>query len=678
LHKKECESPALDTGLSINAEPGRGRKLRIKVWHRGALLHSHTLDPHDATERVKLAKAITAKACQKSGPDALTPEIAERELLALAEGYEADVAARQEAAQPIEYKACLDDDPELYGLCKIKADGSSQRISNFIPFIQRDVRVHDDQKDERRFEGVIVLDGSRHEFTISASDFADAGKFRAMVYAVVGARARFIGKPEVIRDAASSLSKPEQIARTTATGWTRDAAAYLTPTGVVDRDGFRPYEPGELRVDVGTDGPSRGLGLMRLEPDILQRVKRHLVEGYLGLHDRAVMFTVLGAVVLAILERFAGCTQRPAVWLRGLTGSGKSFLAKLAMNFFGDYPLDNDALFVGWVATANYIERAGYYFRDALYLVDDYKPELVSGTQAVRVMQAYADGTGRGRLGSDSRPLVTRPIRGLLLSTGEDLPQNNASALARMIIVDVPNRSKEIARGRRCLEFRSSYRGVTADFIRWLIAEGRTAGFAERVERHRELFYKDITGRQNDARIASNFALLAAAVEEFAEFMGDAWPSREAQVRDYVEQDLLAMRDQLLGIAREQQASEIFLNTLRTLLAYKKVRFQDGLQKSLDVFPGDVIGKVAGEFYEVSIPLARAAVQEQLKRQGRDLLKISDAALIQDLQAAGKLIPPPTKGGSQGEKSHSVRVDGRKLRCVRIPKAELGDEDVEV
>jgi hypothetical protein len=385
------------------------------------------------------------------------------------------------------------------------------------------------------------------------------------------------------------------------------------------------------------------------------------------------MCTVFGAVSLAILERHAGWSQRLAIWLLGQTGAGKSFPAKLAMNFFGDFPLDDDGRFVAWISTPNYIERLGYYFRDTIYLVDDFKPDLITGTQAVRVLQAYADGTGRGRLHSDARAQVTRPIRGLLFSTGEDLPQNSPSALARMVVVNVPNRPKELERGARCLEQRPLYRGVTADFIRWLIVEGRTAGFAGQVERHRGRFYRDIAGRQNDARIAGNFALLAAAVEEFALYLGDAWPGSQTEVDGYIHEDLVAARDRILRIAREQQASEIFLDTLRALLAHNKVRFQEE-KKGFELSPAEVIGKVAGEFYEVSIPMALAVVQEHLRRQGRDMIKLSEAALIQDLETVGKIMRPVTKGGAKGERSHSVRVEGRKVRCVRIPRAELRDE----
>jgi hypothetical protein len=664
----------LDTGLSIDAEPvpGRGRKYRVKVRYDGALLHSDTLNPHDAAARAKLVRAIVTKACQQFGHGALAPEDVEPDLLAAAERCEAEVIADRQAVEPGEYMARIDGDPEVHGLYRLGPNGP-QRVASFTATIDRDVQVHDDVEDLRQFEGTIRLDGAAHPFAIAADDFGDAGKFRAAIYTAAGPRARFIGKADTVRDGVSALSTPVSVARSTAAGWDRDATAYLTPTGVVDRHGFRPYRDGEPRVDLGTDPPPRALGLSRLDPGPLAEAKRHLVEDYLKLHERRVMFSLLGAVALAVLERHAGWSQRLALWLLGQTGAGKSFPAKLAMNFFGDYPLHDNSLFVSWSSTANYIERTGYWFRDANYLVDDYKPEFVAATQSVRIMQAYADGAGRGRLNSNAKAQVTRPIRGLLLSTGEDLPQNNASTLARMVIVDVPNRPKELERGARCLAMRPLYRGVMADFIRHLIVAGRLEGFAGRVAAHRERFYADIIGRPNDARIAGNFALLAAAFQEFALYLGDVWPDWEELARVYVEEDLVALRDRTLGIARQQQASEVFLDTLRPLLAHNKVRFQ-GDKEVWSLTPVAVIGKAAGEVYEVSIPMALAAVQEQLRRQGRDPLKVSDSALIQELEAAGKVVPPPTKGGAKGEKSHSIRVDGRKVRCVRIPRAELSDD----
>src|SRR5205085_2825568 len=98
--------------------------------------------------------------------------------------------------------------------------------------------------------------------------------------------------------------------------------------------------------------------------------------------------------------------------------------------------------FVTWSATPNYIQRQGYFFKDALYLVDDFKPEVIPPYQVVRILQTYADNTARGRLKADATTNVSRPIRGLLVCTGEDVPEHNASAVARSIVVAVPQAKK--------------------------------------------------------------------------------------------------------------------------------------------------------------------------------------------------------------------------------------------
>src|SRR3954453_2999428 len=95
-------------------------------------------------------------------------------------------------------------------------------------------------------------------------------------------------------------------------------------------------------------------------------------------------------------------------------------------------------------------------------------------------MRAWRGPHPRGRLRSDASANVLRPIRGLLVCTGEDVPEHNASAVARSIIVRVPQQAKNVAGGTRCLDECEHYSGVMADFIHWLLAGKRTAVYARR------------------------------------------------------------------------------------------------------------------------------------------------------------------------------------------------------
>src|SRR5262249_25131697 len=153
--------------------------------------------------------------------------------------------------------------------------------------------------------------------------------------------------------------------------------------------------------------------------------------------------------------------------------------------------------------TPNYLQRQGYFFKDALYLIDDYKPEVNSRHGAILgLLQNYADRQGRGRLRADASTNTTRPIRGLLVSTGENVPRHSPSSIARSIIINVPQQTKDLDRGNRCVEQSKHYSAVTCDFVQKMLTDGRSAAFARMVSTLRKYYYRDIAGEQNDSRIA--------------------------------------------------------------------------------------------------------------------------------------------------------------------------------
>jgi hypothetical protein len=355
------------------------------------------------------------------------------------------------------------------------------------------------------------------------------------------------------------------------------------------------------------------------------------------------------------------------------------------MNFFGDFPVSSGH-FTPWSATPNFVQRQGYFFKDALYLVDDYKPEVVQPYQVVRVLQTYADGTARGRLKSDATANVMRPIRGLLYCTGEDVPEHNASAIARSVIVHMPQLEKNMIAGRRCLVECKHYAGVMADFIRWLLVQRRAAVFSSRFAELQDRYYADIAGQQNDIRIATNLALLGASFEQFAEYLADVWPQWREAARAFVEEELVTIRADMLGEAKEQQASEVFLRTLADLIRFNHVRI-DGLRMQRDGDHKPVIGRVSGnrgpgpmpgagrgaDRLEICTSLALAQVNASLRQQGRAELKITERALLQQLREDGKLL------GADGEKldprvnpTSRVRLEGNgQVRAFAISQREL-------
>src|SRR5262249_50857377 len=154
--------------------------------------------------------------------------------------------------------------------------------------------------------------------------------------------------------------------------------------------------------------------------------------------------------------------------------------------------------------------------------------------------------------------------------------------------------------------------------------------FAQRFAELQQRFYSDVSGQQNDIRIASNLAQLGAAFEQFVEYLSDVWPEGTEVARSFVEGDLLAIRASMLGEAKEQQASEIFLRTLAELIQYGRVRIDGIGQRTAEskpligklVQPQGVCGKPIGVArLEISMPLARGEVNKLLREQGSPELK---------------------------------------------------------
>jgi DNA polymerase-1 len=129
-----------------------------------------------------------------------------------------------------------------------------------------------------------------------------------------------------------------------------------------------------------------------------------------------------------------------ALYLHAVSGEWKSSLAALFQAFFGNY--DRKSFPASWESTENFIEQVLFAMKDALTVIDDYAPQQSSFAQrdlerkAQRIIRAIGNRQGRGRMRADTTLRQTRPPRGLVVMTGEDLPPGH-SIMARLFVVDV-------------------------------------------------------------------------------------------------------------------------------------------------------------------------------------------------------------------------------------------------
>jgi hypothetical protein len=159
--------------------------------------------------------------------------------------------------------------------------------------------------------------------------------------------------------------------------------------------------------------------------------------GLLGVAgDRVTVPTYCG-IWRAVL---GGCDA--GLHLMGYTGGGKTELAALAQQHYGA-GMDARHLPGSWLSTDNALEALAFAAKDALLVVDDFCP---TGSQydvqalhrkADRLFRGQGNAAGRGRLRADGTPRPTRTPRGMVLSTGEDVPRGQ-SLRARVLVVEAP------------------------------------------------------------------------------------------------------------------------------------------------------------------------------------------------------------------------------------------------
>jgi hypothetical protein len=670
--------------------------------HHEALVEYVALN-YDALRACGLEEVLGAanKALKQHGYDTLTRKKLNREVAAVArdrarthrvQAKAARAAAAEDgglptlATRPRYHARSLsagEDPADDSGCGIIDREADYKPRTNFELFLEEDHVVEDEAEPQTVFVGRLRTPGREAPFRIRSVDYASNEALRAAVYAAGGSGLWMDLGMDQLRNAVAVIS-PDRVRRrsTTAFGWTDDGRGYLVPAGLITSGGLQPAgADSELRLDLSDCPQAAHLGMRPLTERELDAARRHVIDDLMPLHHRGVTHALLGMAAAAVLRRFGGVSHRFAGWLAGETGTGKTLLSRLFMSFFGAYPPDEENRFASWAWTVNSIERAGYYFKDTLYLVDDFKTATTWHAQAVRLLQAYGDGAARGRLRSDANFNPARPIRGLLLSTGENVIDQEASTTARTVLVRVePFGPKDLDRRGRCLRACGVYSSVMAGFIRWLLERGRTGEFADRVRDCEAAFYRQVQGKPNDSRVAANFAVLAAAHAQFAEYLGDgdAW---RAEARRFQEGDLPALLGGMIQAVREQRPVQIFWETLCDLVGYGRVRTDDRE-------PGNapVIGRGPDRFphpsYFVCTELALAEVQRSLQAQGRPQIPLRAQEIPDLLRKEGKLvdrdgrpIPADGRGGVTGQ--HRVVPGEAARRGFYVSGAALrrtGDE----
>jgi hypothetical protein len=444
-----------------------------------------------------------------------------------------------------------------------KDDGDWIPLTNFSARIVFDIIRDDGVEVTRALEIEATINNRTLRFTVNAA------KFGQMTWPL-----EHLGAEAVVHPGQSSRARTGV---QMLSGRIPQRCVY-THTGWREIDGKRVYLHGGGAL--GSVGPVNGLEVQLPEglnnyvlPSDISDIDllRASIDASLDVSQVAphrITVPLLGAVYRAAIGG-ADFT----VHLSGKTGLQKSELAALAQQHFGP-SMNARALPGSWTSSGNALDGTAFAAKDAVFAIDDFVPLGTKADRARinaladRVLRAQGNRSGRARMRSDTTLRPARPPRGLIVSTGEEVPVGQ-SLRARMINLNLRERDVDLKAltiaQRDAADGKYAY--ALAGFIKWLaprLDEVRQ-DFATTTHELRTRLHSQVHDRTADA-----VAQLAASWKVWLRFVvavGACTPEQAARVEATVWQTLAALAGEQQEQQRECDPVERFYELLNSVLA---------------------------------------------------------------------------------------------------------------
>jgi DNA primase len=629
---------------------------------------------------------------QKTGESVRKPE----------DRHPAEQASTTSVCMNGRYRYSLVDNGIVRELVKMTPEGPvimpPEGISNFHLRV-RDEQLLDDGElhhdgttiASSRMHGDIIGDGWQKPFEIPSTAWGSNGELAQKITEVARHRAIFSTRHlDDIRLVSNAVSTDvrEEVVRVIF--GMHPTGGFVTPTLTI-ADGIihRTAETG-VRVDVGSDyNKARHLDLLPCPDDELRDMLTHLLTDFVAVMPDRVMLPILAHAFLgpiafheAVLQEFSPFT----LFIAGSSGKGKTETARLAQCLWGDFTTKEKL--AGWGSTPEINRQEAARCRGGLWLIDDFKRQKVGASQwanALRLLTDYADLQARKRATPGAKVISAVPIQAMLMVTGEDLPFNETSALARSLVVEFDGRHRMAAQYQACLARQDDYRKVMAPYIAWWQRQDR-AVWLERIREVRDNFCAFMTGEgleaDNARRVAGNAALSQVGLEACWSFCYAVGIDPQAVTGRDLPTDYIGILQEILRrmilLVNEAKPGESFLNTLLQLLAAGRVKIRERYQDESDDRGVPVVGYHArsGNVIYLLPRLAMGAVRDAYKRGEDEPLYFTTAAIGKQLAEAGIILPEDIQrkelvrrvripGGGRAVNPEWVwRIDAEKLQAL--------------
>ncbi len=459
-------------------------------------------------------------------------------------------------------------------------------------------------------------------------------------------------KQDKLREAIQLLSGPISSRQIYVhTGWkcVKDRWIYIHGKGSI----------GDAQVEVELDRGLEHYGLPNEVSDAALHGAFERVLKLLEIAEPSITFPLLAAVHLAPFSSLLHVDF--VMWLLGTTGSLKSSLAALFLNFFGDF--DRTTLPGNWDSTENALERQCFVLKDSLFVIDEFAPSTSSEAdrekerKAQRIVRAVGNQAGRDRMKSD---LTARPAfrpRGFVISTGEHLPSGQ-SLTARLFAVPIDRNRINMGALTAAQENQAALPIYMSAFLQTC-----TASLPEIVKVMKEKFQSyRVSFEAPHLRVPEMTAWLQVGFEAALENLARHFPeSITGPLKGRARVVFEALAVQQAATIQDERPSTRYLNVLWTLLIQDKVNLRCADRRE------QCIGWMDSEFLYIRPGAAHNAVAK-FCRDENTYFGVKPSSLHKSLHADGYLVRPTEEDRYAG---HEVNPMGLRERVLKLRREKV-------
>ena len=299
---------------------------------------------------------------------------------------------------------------------------------------------------------------------------------------------------------------------------------------------------------------------------------------------KEIIHPLLAFAFLTPLNEFlrqAGCMPKFTLFLTGRTGTRKSTIAALILSFFGKFTSTD--LPMSFQDTANSITANAFTLKDVLTCIDDFYPsdnaEMKKlNTTAQKIMRAYGDRTGRGRMRADCTLMENRPPQGNAIITGELRPDVGESGIARYFPLELKDGDVNLAYLTEYQEEAAQgvYRRTMYAYTEWLkrrfiCDDDHEEKFVKRLRELYDFYRSDFLshGVKCHGRLPEIVACLMIGMRFFLYFLKENGvifqDEKDEEIKNFSELLLRVAAQQAVDIEYEKPAN-IFVRKLYALM----------------------------------------------------------------------------------------------------------------